>query len=157
MFRGQSRTHCLCFRAPTAISASFIRSGDTVSTVPMKRKARGLSVKVQLIAFLHDSAECYIGDLTRPLRRHIPEFTDYERALQKLIFEKYAAFEITDEERRAVREIDDSLLYHEFLTFHGAKLMESAPPLHIKLGSDKPHAETEAEFLEVYRRLHEAL
>ena len=120
-------------------------------------KARGLSAKVQLIALLHDSAECYIGDLTRPLRRHIPEFTDYERTLQKLIFEKYAAFEITEEARRAVREIDDSLLYHEFLVFHGAKLLESPPPLHIKLGSDKPHAETEAEFLEVYRRLHEAL
>lgn len=120
-------------------------------------EARGLSEKVQLIALLHDSAECYIGDLTRPLRRHLPEFTDYERALQKLIFEKYATLAITDEERQAVRDIDDSLLYHEFCMFHGAKLFDTAPPLCITLGSDKTPTETETEFLNVYQRLHESL
>ena len=59
-------------------------------------KAKGFTEKVQLLALLHDSAEAYIGDLTRPLRRHIPEFSDFERNLQKQIYEKFATTDVTD-------------------------------------------------------------
>lgn len=116
-------------------------------------KARGFSEKVQLFALLHDSAESYIGDLTRPLRRHIPEFTEYEKQLQKLIYEKLATTAVTKEEAAAVKMADDSLLYHEFRTFHGAELFETAPELHITLAPDKPFEETEQEFLELYHYL----
>lgn len=120
-------------------------------------KARGYSEKVQLIALLHDSAESYIGDLTRPLRRHIPEFSEYERTLQKLIYEKFATTDVAEEEIALVKEIDDSLLYHEFKAFHGAALFDSAPWLEIELQSDKAPAETEAEFLELYAHLKKCL
>ncbi len=116
-------------------------------------KARGYSEKVQLLALLHDSAESYIGDMTRPLRRHIPAFSVYERALQKLIYEKFATTDVTQEEIVCVQEIDDSLLYHEFKHFHGARLFEDVPRLKIELQSDKPPAETKAEFLELYAHL----
>jgi len=120
-------------------------------------KARGFTEKVQLLALLHDSAESYIGDLTRPLRRHIPEFTEFERNLQKLIYEKFATTEVTNDERDAVKTADDSLLYHEFQTFHGAELFETPPALHIVLTSDKLPAQTEAEFLALYDVLKKGL
>ncbi len=120
-------------------------------------KARGFTEKVQLLALLHDSAESYIGDLTRPLRRHIPEFTAFERNLQKLIYEKFATTEVTNDERDAVKAADDSLLYHEFKTFHGAELFETPPALHIVLASDKSPAQTEAEFLTLYDALKKTL
>lgn len=120
-------------------------------------KARGYSEKVQLLALLHDSAESYIGDLTRPLRRHIPAFSEYERALQKLIFEKFATTDVTKEEIACIQEIDDSLLYHEFKTFHGAELFDSAPRLEIEIQSDKAPAETKAEFLALYASLKKCL
>lgn len=120
-------------------------------------RARGYSEKVQLLALLHDSAESYIGDLTRPLRRHIPEFSEYERVLQKLIYEKFATTDVTQEEIALVKEIDDSLLYHEFKTFHGAELFDAAPRLEIEIRSDQPPLETKAEFLELYARLRKCL
>lgn len=120
-------------------------------------EARGFSKKIQLLALLHDSAESYIGDLTRPLRRHIPEFTVYERRLQKLIYEKLATTDVTKEEAAAVKAADDSLLYHEFRYFHGAALFETSPELHITMQSDKVPEETEQEFLLLYYRLKNSL
>lgn len=120
-------------------------------------KARGYSEKVQLLALLHDSAESYIGDLTRPLRRHIPEFSEIERRLQALIFAKFAMTDVSPSEREAVKAVDDSLLYHEFRKFHGAELFQEAPELHISITPDKTPAQTESEFLALYAQLKACL
>ena len=48
--------------------------------------ARGWTPRVQLLCLLHDASEAYIGDLTRPLKRHLPAFDDIERRLQGQIF-----------------------------------------------------------------------
>lgn len=120
-------------------------------------KAKGFTEKVQLLALLHDSAEAYIGDLTRPLRRHIPEFSDFERNLQKQIYEKFATTDVTDEQRAAVKAADDALLYHEFKAFHGAELSETPPVLHIPLVPDTDFQATEAEFLALYYELKQFL
>lgn len=120
-------------------------------------KARGYGERVQLFALLHDSAESYIGDLTRPLRRHIPAFSQIERRLQTLIFEKFATTDVTPAEIEAVKAIDDSLLYHEFRQFHGEALFAEPPELHISIASDKTPAQTEAEFLALYAELRDHL
>lgn len=119
--------------------------------------ARGYDDRIQLFALLHDGAESYIGDLTRPLRRHIPEFSAIEQRLQKLIFEKFATTEVSEAEQAAVKAIDDSLLYHEFYRFHGAQLFDAPPELHIALEADLSPAESEAEFLALYNKLHDRL
>ncbi|MGN0572009.1 MAG: phosphohydrolase [Candidatus Fimenecus sp.] len=116
-------------------------------------KSCGFTEKTQLLALLHDSAEAYIGDLTRPLRRHIPEFSDFERNLQKRIYEKFATTDVSDAERAAVKAADDALLYHEFKVFHGAELFETPPALHITLAPDTDFQATEAEFLALYHDL----
>lgn len=120
-------------------------------------KARGYSVRIRMLALLHDSAESYIGDMTRPLRRYIPEFTDIERRLQTLIFEKFAVSDFTEDEKSAVKMIDDALLYHEFLQFHGIRLFETPPKLLLPVAADKPPEETEAEFLSLYHALYAEL
>lgn len=122
----------------------------------LELRARGGTEKLQLLALLHDSAESYIGDLTRPLRRHLPQFSEFERVLQKLIYEKYATTAVTAAEREQVKLADDCLLYHEFLQFHGERLFAEAPPLHIELTPDADFQKTEAEFLEMYRALSAA-
>ena len=117
-------------------------------------KARGLSKRIQLFCLLHDAAESYIGDLTRPLRVHLPEFIKFERQLQTLIFEKYATMDLTEAEIAAVREIDDALLYHEFLYFRGLELAPTAPLLQIQMtGDKKTPLETKEEFLNLYASL----
>ncbi len=118
---------------------------------------RGCGVRVQLLALLHDAAESYIGDMTRPLRRRFPDFTEVERRLQTLLFSKLAVPDFTEAECRAVKAIDDALLYHEFLKFHGIRLVDTPPKLLLPVLPDKSPDETEAEFLARYRALHEKL
>lgn len=117
-------------------------------------KERGYGTRVQLLALLHDSAESYIGDMTRPLRRRIPEFSEIERCLQALIFAKFATTDFTDAEKQAVKAIDDALLYHEFAQFHGIRLYETPPEILLPVTADKPPRETEAEFLSLYHSLY---
>ena len=119
---------------------------------------RGYSERVQLLCLLHDAAEAYIGDMTRPLKMAIPEFSRIEKEYQKIIFSKLIADDLTDEEIRLTREIDDAMLYNEFLKYNGEKLLEYEPEIHIDLDSTlKPIDETKAEFLELYKKLHEAI
>ena len=46
-------------------------------------KQRGFDCRVQLLCLLHDAAEAYIGDMTRPLKMKIPEFSEIEKKYQE--------------------------------------------------------------------------
>ncbi len=119
-------------------------------------RERGYSDRICLLCLLHDAAEAYIGDMTRPLRICIPRFTEIERKYQKIIFEKFTSRNITDEEKKPVKSVDDSLLYHEFIKYNGEKLFPSAPEINISLENCiKPFEETKEEFLALYKRLSE--
>ena len=71
--------------------------------------SRGHGKKVQLLCLLHDAAEAYIGDMTRPLKLKIPYFSEIEKEYQKIIFSKYIG-ELSEEEIRLARSIDDAML-----------------------------------------------
>ena len=94
-------------------------------------KERGLSARIQLACLLHDASEAYISDLTRPVKSAMPEYRAVEKKLEAAIYEKFMGG-ITAEEYAAMREIDDVLLYHEFLRFMGEKLWEEEPKLFSK-------------------------
>ena len=85
-------------------------------------KARGLSEKIQLACLLHDAAEAYLGDLTRPVKEHLPRFRSFEENLQNAIYQKFIGAKITVEESRKVKDIDDAMLFFEFLYFMGGRL-----------------------------------
>lgn len=120
----------------------------------LEAAARGYSKRVALFCLLHDSAESYIGDMTRPLKMHFPLFSEYEKKLQKVIFSKYATLDIDDDEKEKVKSVDDSLLYHEFLCYHGDKLFDFTPEIHIDVkDNSKNISDTEKEFLCMYEAL----
>ena len=120
-------------------------------------KIRGYGERVQLLCLLHDAAEAYIGDMTRPLKMRIPEFSKIEKEYQNIIFTKFIG-ELTDEEIRLTREIDDAMLYNEFLKYNGEKLLENEPEIHIDLDSTvKPINETKAEFLSKFAGLSKSV
>ena len=91
-------------------------------------KERGLSVRIQLACLLHDASEAYISDLTRPVKSAMPEYRAVENKLEAAIYEKFMGG-ISAEEYAAMREIDDVLLYHEFLRFMGDRLWENEPKM----------------------------
>lgn len=117
-------------------------------------KARGYTQKVQLLCLMHDAAEAYIGDMTRPLKLAIPYFSVLEKEYQKLIFKKYATLDVNADELSKVRSIDDSMLYHEFKRYNGEILLDEEPEINIEIDASVNTIEkTKAEFLKLFHEL----
>ncbi|HYE67279.1 MAG TPA: hypothetical protein VEA58_01630 [Anaerovoracaceae bacterium] len=90
-------------------------------------EARGLSAEIQLACLLHDASEAYISDITRPIKRSLPQYLEFEEVLQNQIFDKFNLAHLTKEEHYLVKEIDDALLYHEMLDLMREAIFEERP------------------------------
>ncbi len=95
----------------------------------LEAKARGYSARVQLGCLLHDGSEAYLSDVTRPVKPHLVGYAAMEDKLQNQIFDKWITPLLTEEERTQVFEIDDAVLYFEFLTLTGLRLSMPEPIL----------------------------
>jgi len=83
--------------------------------------ARGLNPRVLLTLLLHDAAEAYISDLTRPVKIGLPEYAAIEERLQRVIWEKFG-LNPSAADLKAVGEIDDLMLKLEFSHFAGENI-----------------------------------
>lgn len=111
-------------------------------------EARGYSKRVQLACLLHDASEAYLADITRPVKQHLPQYKEIENILQGSIFYKYLG-ELTEEEQKLWRELDDTLLYYEFDCFMGEKLCDCPGELKSRPVFDtEPFEQTEQRYLE---------
>jgi len=90
-------------------------------------KARNLSKRIQLGCLLHDASESYLSDITRPVKAKMTQYHEFERQLQSAIYERFGLGDLTECEVKLIKEIDDSMLYHEFLTIMEEKLWEDEP------------------------------
>lgn len=116
--------------------------------------ARGYSRRVQLACLTHDGSEAYLADITRPVKKELPKYLEIEEPLQALIWEKFLDAPLTEEEYRRVFEIDDAVLYYEFLTLMGMALAEKAPELKtLPELTFSGFRQTEEEFLACFRQL----
>lgn len=89
---------------------------------------RGYSKRVQLGCLLHDASESYISDLTRPVKKCVPQYFVIEEKLQRIIFDRFGLYDLSDEEEKLIEEVDDALLYFEFESFMGHSIFEESPP-----------------------------
>lgn len=92
-------------------------------------KARGLSDEIRLACLLHDASEAYISDITRPVKRSLPQYTEIEDVLQSQIFGRFNLILLKEEELELVKEIDDCLLYYELLDLMGEEIFEERPAI----------------------------
>ena len=119
--------------------------------------ARGYSQNVVLGCLLHDGSEAYLADITRPVKKHLPKYLEIEDVLQNKIFEKWVP-SLTDEERKLVFEIDDAILYYEFITLFGEKIFDYEPILKSKPNFDYVEfSKVENEFIELFQKLTDKL
>ncbi len=95
----------------------------------LEAKARGYSKRIQLGCLLHDGSEAYLSDVTRPIKPHLVGYAVLEDKLQNQIFDKWIASPLTEEERTQVSDIDDAVLYFEFLSLTGLRLSMPEPIL----------------------------
>ena len=92
-------------------------------------KARGLSDEIQLACLLHDASEAYISDITRPVKRSLPQYAEIEDVLQNQIFDRFSLTGLSGGEMELVKEIDDCLLYYELLDLMGEEIFEERPEI----------------------------
>ena len=117
-------------------------------------RARGCSQRIQLGCLLHDASECYISDITRPVKLHLPDYVAIEKNLQDMIYERFGLGDLSDDELQQMEEIDDVLLYYEFEALMGYPIFDIPPPR--KADYDfyqRDFASVEQEFLAVYHKM----
>ena len=111
---------------------TFYSVGQHCVNCMQEAAARGYSRKVQLACLLHDASEAYLSDITRPVKQELPQYLEIEKPLQEAILNKYLAEPLTQEEWKQVQDIDDAMLYHEFLALIDSRLAAAEPVLHSK-------------------------
>ena len=79
-----------------------------------------------LAALLHDAAEAYIGDITRPVKKLWPEIEKIERRLLWVILEKYGV-NVAEVDWTSIEEIDNRLGQSEMNVLVLNKLVLTLP------------------------------
>jgi len=114
-------------------------------------KSRGLSKREQLACLLHDASESYISDLTRPVKRNMPEYFAIEKKLQSVIYDRFGLDDLSDEERRHIEDVDDTLLHYEFEELMDFSIFDVPPDKATEHDfSQRDFANVEQEFLAIF-------
>lgn len=93
----------------------FYSVGQHCINCAKEAKARGYSVKVQLLCLLHDASEAYMADLIRPIKQYMEGYQKIEDAFLKVIMQRFGINEISDDEWKLVRAVDDDLLDYDLV------------------------------------------
>ena len=133
---------------------SFYSVGRHCVNCALEAKARGYSARVQLACLLHDASEAYLSDVTRPVKQELPKYLEIEKPLQEAIWQKYLGAALTEEESSQVFDIDDAMLYREFLALMDTRLSAEEPALRSQPAfSFDGFEDTEKTFLRLFRKL----
>ncbi len=119
-------------------------------------RAEGGDRDLALAALLHDAAETYIGDISRPVKYAVlpPEFKEYENELDRVIFEKFG---LTFPYSTHINDLDARILQDERM--QGMSQSENLwgtddlEPLGLTLRFWGP-AKAKAKFLQRFEMLH---
>jgi len=120
-------------------------------------KSRGYSENVQLSCLLHDASESYISDLTRPVKRNLPEYSAIEEKLQSLIYDRFGLGDLSKEERKQIEDVDDTLLHYEFEELMDFPIFDTPPELATQHDfTQRDFISVEKEFLAIFNRMYKS-
>ncbi len=131
----------------------FYSVGQHSINCAYEAKNKGLSEKIQLACLLHDASEAYISDVTRPVKKLLSGYLEIEVKLQTTIYKAYKIVDLTDEERKAIDEIDDAMLSYEMkvlLDIDGVNKLQLAERYDL---SFKEFKEVKKEFIDILNEL----
>jgi 5'-deoxynucleotidase YfbR-like HD superfamily hydrolase len=117
-------------------------------------KERGYTERVQLGCLLHDASESYLADITRPVKKYLTEYLTFEDRLQKIVYDKFGIGDVSEEELKQIKEVDDAMLFYEFRELMEVDLFETVP--HIAIAHDfsqRDFESVEKEFIELVKAL----
>lgn len=118
--------------------------------------------KFQLMYLLHDAAEAYFGDVSRPLKLLLDRYDTLEAYCAIIIYNKFLGRMINPQEQEIVKKADDQMLLLEaknLMHSHGAGWKvrwtgHAGIPRKVKLKYWSPKI-AEAKFLEKWKSLQE--
>lgn len=114
--------------------------------------ARGLSNRLVLACLLHDASECYMSDVPRPFKKMIPAYTEQEEKLLYLIYMKYLGSDLSEDEEKKLKEIDDDFLWYDLKELLHEPQLGDAPKIHIEWQYRfRPFSEVEREYMELFQ------
>ena len=120
----------------------------------LEAKARGLSRRAQRAALLHDASECYLADVPRPVKFRLAGYAEAEQAVTAVIEAALGIGDLGEDEQQGVKEIDDAMLYYEFLSLMGAQVFPEAPFIAMRHDfSQRDMASVRDQFIALYEEL----
>ena len=94
-----------------------------------------------------------MSDVPRPLKQEMPRYREIEDHLLSVIYEKYLGSDLTAEEQRMMKQIDNDLLWYDLTNLLEEPQEGDAPKLHITLDyAVRPFDAVEKEYLELFEQ-----
>ena len=132
---------------------SFWSVGQHCIACAKEAAARQLPGRIVLACLLHDAGECYLSDVPRPFKQNLPGYREAEGRLLSVIYEAFLGADLTEEESRIVKEIDDAMLWYDLENLLGGAPAGEIPEIRTELSyAARPFADVEQEYLELYGR-----
>lgn len=115
--------------------------------------AREYSDRLVLACLLHDASEAYLSDITRPVKGELEGYRRIEEVLQNAIYRRFLGSLPTEEEAEAIRSVDDTCLYYEFLHYMGEALAKEPPEKYSDMVFEtRPFKEVEKELRQMIEK-----
>lgn len=141
-------------RANGHIATFFSVAQHSINTM-LEGRARGYSLRLQLACLLHDATECYMSDITRPVKLRLPEYKAAELELMGVIMKAFGINDLSPEEWRQIGVVDDCMLELEFEKLRGIRLgYSNEQPLLEHDLSELPFAAVRENFMQHFTELH---
>ena len=120
--------------------------------------ARGWSERIVRTCLLHDASEAYIADIIRPVKPYLTNYLDIEAQIMRAVYEHFDLADLTEDEKRCCKQIDDEMMEHEHHTMMPGDEKRPVPELRSKPDfRERPYREVEEEFLCLLKRCMESL
>lgn len=94
----------------------FYSVGQHSLNCAAEAKARNWSERQQAACLLHDASEAYISDIIRPVKIYLSNYLVIESRIMQTILKRFGLDNLTKEENRRWKQIDDEILELELQT-----------------------------------------
>ena len=91
--------------------------------------ARNWSERIVAACLLHDASEAYIADIIRPVKPYLSNYLDIEAQIMKVIYAHFHMADLTEEEKKCCKQIDDEMMEHELRTMMPGEENRNVPRL----------------------------
>ena len=108
-----------------------------------------------MACLLHDASEAYIADIIRPVKAHLSNYLKIEDQIMACIWKQFDLADLSLEEQKAWKKMDDLLLEQELKHLMPGKenrfipVLASIPDLRQRNWQD-----VEQEFIQCFKDLH---